>query len=136
MQPIDPVCTADMCLLVLLGMAPALVEQDLTAFGQALYHLQIRAGECFQQVQGGIYADPVLARIVTYMRSCGIDGVGQSSWGPTLYAICHASEAAALQAAVQRQFALTDEEVITTCADNRGRTRCEDIHHRSGRTGR
>jgi beta-RFAP synthase len=114
--------TARMSRLVLLGLAPALVEHDLDAFGEALFELQQLAGGCFATAQGGIYADPLLARIVEHVRTAGVRGVGQSSWGPTLYAITRDQRAAeALAGGVESAFGLAKPgEVVITAADNRG----------------
>lgn len=114
--------TARMCRLVLLGLAPALIEQDLPSFGEALYELQQLAGQCFAAAQGGIYADKLLADIVQFIRQRGVRGVGQSSWGPTLYAVVRDEESAErLAAEVEEYFALHQAgEVIVTAADNQG----------------
>lgn len=116
-----PQTTARMCKLVLLGLLPAALECDLDAFGTSLYELQQLAGACFRSAQGGIYADPMLAQVVQFVREQGITGVGQSSWGPTLYAFCEADEQAGqLARAVRQRYHLAAEEVMVTCADNRG----------------
>lgn len=122
LAPIPRGVSAHLCQLVLLGMAPALVEQDLDGFGQSLYELQRGVGECFAAAQGGIYADPLLERIVDHVRGTGVKGVGQSSWGPSLYAIVRdEAQAAQLAADVQRQFDLHKlGEVLVTQADNHG----------------
>jgi beta-ribofuranosylaminobenzene 5'-phosphate synthase len=121
LPPIDQAVTARMCQLVLMGMLPAVVERDLEGFGQSLFELQQLAGQCFKEAQGGIYSDPMLDRIVAFIRGRGIRGVGQSSWGPTLYAILGDQDAAdALAHEVQRQFGLEAGEVMVTAADNRG----------------
>jgi beta-ribofuranosylaminobenzene 5'-phosphate synthase len=77
--------TDRLCRLVLLGLLPAVVERDLPRFGDALEEIQRRVGEGFAPAQGGIYARPELEVIVEAMRLEGLKGVGQSSWGPTLY---------------------------------------------------
>ena len=99
------------------------IERDLPAFSGALYELQHRVGRCFAGAQGGIYADPLLERIVKFIRSHGIEGVGQSSWGPTLYAVT-ADEATARSLAdhLRARFDLSDREVLVTAADNQGCT--------------
>ena len=45
------------------------------------------AGQCFAHIQGGPYNGPHLAQLVDTIRSLGVRGVGQSSWGPTLFAL-------------------------------------------------
>ncbi len=113
--------TAEMCRLALLGLLPALIERDLPTFSRALFDMQQRVGMCFAAAQGGIYADPLLDRIVKFIRQQGVEGVGQSSWGPTLYAVA-ADESNARDLAVRlgAAFDLQPHEVLVTRADNIG----------------
>jgi beta-RFAP synthase len=69
-------------------MLPALERSDCNAFGEAVYQFGRLGGECFAPVQGGPFADAAIASLVKRMREHGIRGVGQSSWGPTVFAIC------------------------------------------------
>lgn len=113
--------TAQMCRVVLLGLAPALVERNLQAFGEALFELQQLAGRSFAAAQGGVYAAPLLQNIVEFVRSQGIAGVGQSSWGPALYAItADQAKAELLAASLQHRFGLGPGELLITEADNQG----------------
>ncbi len=68
-------------------MIPALEAADCERFGEAVYTYGVTAGNCFALCQGGPFASPDLAAIVDFVRSLGVTGVGQSSWGPTLFAI-------------------------------------------------
>jgi beta-RFAP synthase len=121
MPPIPDALTDRMCRLVLLGIAPAVLERNLEAFGESLYELQQAAGECFQAVQGGIYADPMLEQVVRHVRELGVPGIGQSSWGPTLYAVTRDDQQAEdVSRAVQRRFSLEPGEILITRADNHG----------------
>ncbi len=122
LPPIPPPVTDHMCRLVLLDLAPALLEHNLDVFGEALYQLQQAVGRCFASVQGGIYADPMLDEIVRHVRDKGIRGIGQSSWGPTLYAITANRESAEqLAADLESKFSLNRAgEVVVTTADNKG----------------
>ena len=121
MPTISDEATSRMCRLVLMGLLPAVTECDVAAFGASLYELQQVAGSCFRESQGGLYAGPVLEQIVRFVRDRGVPGVGQSSWGPTLYALC-GDEDRALQLAghIQRRFNLDGNEVVVTEADNQG----------------
>jgi beta-RFAP synthase len=116
--------TAEMCRLVLLGLAPALVDRNLQAFGESLFELQQLVGRCFAGAQGGgVYADPLLEKIVAHVRDYGISGVGQSSWGPALYAVTgDQSQAELLAAELQRRFSLGPGELLITEGDNHGAT--------------
>jgi beta-ribofuranosylaminobenzene 5'-phosphate synthase len=115
--------TAELCRLVMLEMLPAVIEGDLAGFGEALYQLQQRVGACFAPAQGGVYADDSLEDMVQFIRGEGIRGVGQSSWGPTLYAVTPDEDSAeTLAAALQRKFSLAPGEILITEADNLGST--------------
>jgi beta-RFAP synthase len=116
-----PLPTDALCRLVLLGMLPALAEGDLDAFGEALFAFNARVGEAFAPVQGGPYAGPRVAELVAFLRAQGARGVGQSSWGPAVFAVVgDEGRAADLAARVRRQFGLAAEEVFVTRACNRG----------------
>lgn len=127
MPAVPDAVTDAMCRLVLLGLVPAIIEHDLAAMGEALYELQRRAGECFAAAQGGIYADSSLQDIVDFARRWNggaIRGVGQSSWGPTLYALAPDEETAnRLATDIELRFGLSlPGEVVVTQANNRGAT--------------
>jgi beta-RFAP synthase len=79
--------TDALCRLVLTGMLPALTARDLDGFGEALHEFNARAGEAFAAEQGGTYASPAVAALVDWLRKQGVRGVGQSSWGPTVFAV-------------------------------------------------
>jgi beta-ribofuranosylaminobenzene 5'-phosphate synthase len=112
--------TEALCRLVLLGMLPALAEGDLPAFGAALHDFNARVGEAFAPVQGGLYANPQVAEMVAWIGDQGVKGVGQSSWGPTVFAILAADRAAHLAARLRRRFGLAHEQVIVTHGCNHG----------------
>ncbi|MEW4566472.1 beta-ribofuranosylaminobenzene 5'-phosphate synthase family protein [Tautonia sp. JC769] len=76
-----------LCRLVLLGLLPAVAERDLPAFGAALVELQSHVGDWFAPAQGGgRFACPEVAELARFLTDRGLHGVGQSSWGPALYA--------------------------------------------------
>jgi beta-ribofuranosylaminobenzene 5'-phosphate synthase len=68
-------------------LIPALAERDFSAFSEALYHYGCLAGKCFAEMQGGIFSSPRTADLITWLREQEIAGVGQSSWGPTVFAL-------------------------------------------------
>jgi beta-RFAP synthase len=110
-----------LCRLVLLGMLPALVERDLLAFSESLYDFNVRVGELFAPVQGGRYAHPMTAAIVSFLRSAGVRGVGQSSWGPTAFAILpDESQAEFWASRLRGKFDLETCEVTVTRGCNLG----------------
>lgn len=72
--------------LVLLRMLPGLAENDIAAFGSALTEVQEINGRWFASAQGGTFA-PGAAMLIQHLREWGAAGVGQSSWGPAVYAV-------------------------------------------------
>jgi beta-RFAP synthase len=79
--------------LVLMGLLPALADADLTTFGGALTAIQEITGRWFAPVQGGIFATGPGAELIRRMSEWGATGVGQSSWGPTVYGIVDGEDA-------------------------------------------
>jgi len=73
--------------LLLMKMLPAVVEKDIANFGRALTGIQRIVGDCFASVQGGRFATPISEKLVDFMLDRGAAGVGQSSWGPTVYGL-------------------------------------------------
>ncbi|MEQ1758110.1 MAG: beta-ribofuranosylaminobenzene 5'-phosphate synthase family protein [Vicinamibacterales bacterium] len=71
---------------VLMALLPALVEADLTAFGCALAEIQQITGQWFAPAQGGTFS-AASRELIEELRHLGAHGVGQSSWGPTVYGI-------------------------------------------------
>jgi beta-ribofuranosylaminobenzene 5'-phosphate synthase len=124
LPPITQDVTDSLCRLVLLEVLPAVLERDLAAFGAAVGELQERVGACFAPAQGGIYSSGHAPKIVNALRGLGFVGVGQSSWGPTLYAFssCSDQEIAMLAEGFRRQFGLDETAVFWTRAANQGAT--------------
>ena len=79
--------TDAICRTVLLQMLPALVERDIASFGNALTEIDTRTGQFFDKAQGGTYRESLAHDAVETLLSAGAYGVGQSSWGPCLYAL-------------------------------------------------
>ncbi len=114
--------TDALCRLALLGLVPALAAEDLPAFGAALTDFNRRSGELFAPVQGGPYASPRVAAVVAWLRAHGVAGVGQSSWGPTVFALlADADQAAFLASRVREQL---NHHALVTNARNTGAAIC------------
>ena len=103
-QRVDAAETETLCRLVLLGLLPALVEGDLAAFGEAVFEFNRRAGLLFKTSQGGEYRSPAAAELVAVLRDFGVRGVGQSSWGPTIFAIDEGEQLAVSPGKTTRAF--------------------------------
>lgn len=66
---------------------PGAQMQDWRRFSQAIGRYGECAGEVFRSVQGDVYRSERIRFWVDTIRSLGIHGVGQSSWGPVVFAI-------------------------------------------------
>jgi beta-ribofuranosylaminobenzene 5'-phosphate synthase len=119
--PADLARTDALCRLALLGLLPAAAEHDLEGFGEALYDFNRRSGEMFAPAQGGLYAGSAVEEMVAFVRARGIRGVGQSSWGPTVFAVAGEEEQAEeLARELRGHFGLNPAEVLITEACNQG----------------
>ncbi|OLN28343.1 beta-ribofuranosylaminobenzene 5'-phosphate synthase family protein [Desulfosporosinus metallidurans] len=85
MSPMEEHISGRISRLLLLKLLPSLIERDLKHFGQAVTEIQEYLGDYFTPVQGGRFATAQGALVADYMLSQGAAGVGQSSWGPTVY---------------------------------------------------
>lgn len=86
--PAIPAATsAAMCRETLLELLPAALEANFDRFADSLSRFGELAGSCFKPVQGGIFSSPRVASVVDAARQIGARGVGQSSWGPTVFAL-------------------------------------------------
>jgi beta-RFAP synthase len=109
--------TDALCRLVLLGMLPAIAEADVDSFGDALFEFNVRAGEPFAAVQGGTYSSNAVAEIVAFLRGEQLRGVGQSSWGPTVFAVVGGEDRALeLMRRVRQRFGEACDIVLTRAA--------------------
>jgi beta-RFAP synthase len=93
--------------LVLMAMLPALLQADLATFGAALNEVQDLNGHWFARAQGGTFAPGPSTDLIRLMRANGAPGAGQSSWGPSVYAIVEGDAAAESLAARVRDACTT-----------------------------
>jgi predicted sugar kinase len=81
-------------------LIPAAALGDFPAFAASLGRYCETAGKFYADVQGGPYNGPAVAALAESIRGLGHVGLGQSSWGPTLFVACP-DEAAANELARQ-----------------------------------
>jgi beta-ribofuranosylaminobenzene 5'-phosphate synthase len=93
-------------------MIPAAASADFTRFAKSIGRYGELAGNCFATIQYGAYASERVAAIVQTLQDHGAAGVGQSSWGPLVFAWADSScSAEELAAGVARHPALADCEL-------------------------
>lgn len=120
LPPVPDGVTRELWRLTNEEMLPAISRGDCAGFGNAVYQFGRLAGECFAAVQGGPFASPETAQLVNAIREYGAPGVGQSSWGPTVFAIV-ASDAEA-QALAEWLGDRPDCDVVIARPNNDGAT--------------
>ena len=81
---------------------------DFEAFSRRLTEFNRRSGGLFGCQQGGCYNGPEVTRLVETVIRRGGTGVGQSSWGPTVFAFSRSPEEAA-----SLQQTLTGDALVT-----------------------
>lgn len=80
--------------LVLMKALPAVLTDEIEEFGEAITEIQALMGQQFASYQAGPYASARGQAIAEFARQHGAVGVGQSSWGPTVFALARGAKAA------------------------------------------
>ena len=93
-SPRPPGVTDTLCRIALLGMLPAAVAGDLAGFSEAVHEFNRRAGEPFAATQGGTYASSDVEKLIHAITRKGVRGSGQSSWGPSVFAVVESNDRA------------------------------------------
>ena len=107
--------------LMLDGILPAAREARFEDFSKAIQEFGFASGNCFAAVQGGAYNGPQITALVRQLQSLGATGVGQSSWGPTIYAACRDPSAAeALAREVSARNWAAPHQITIAAPNNRG----------------
>lgn len=92
----------------------AFEENDVARFGGVLDEYMELAATLFAAGQGGMYVSETVEGIVRAVKSVGIHGVGQSSWGPTVFGFSGDAEQAEHSANQLRRLFPDGFAVLTT----------------------
>lgn len=112
LAPLPQAMSADICHQVLMRVLPGAASGEFAIFAAGINRVQQLLGEHFAPAQGGAYTSEAVGRIVQFIADAGRElrgadkalehgaAIGQSSWGPTGFAILpsQASAEAAVQA--------------------------------------
>ena len=110
-----------LCRLVLMQLLPGIATFDLAAVGAAIGEIQRRVGDYFAPAQNGRFTSPAVSEVLAWLETEGVTGLGQSSWGPTGFAIlADEDRAAACLRAAERRFGHHRLRLMTTRARNQG----------------
>jgi beta-RFAP synthase len=126
LPPMDAERVGRICRLTLMQVAPAVLTGDIRSFGSAITEIQEAVGQYFAPYQGGRFASRTGCEVTELARAHGADAVGQSSWGPTVFALVgSAARARALADSLRGAFGDRLAWVDVSRARNRGAT-CEE----------
>lgn len=123
LPPFPEALAAHLCHLMLLRALPALAEGDAAGFGAAIGEWQRALGDHYAAAQGGgRFCSPEVAEAIDFVESQGVPGVGQSSWGPTGFAVVgNPAQAEDLLRALRQRFAsYTNLTFDCVAGNNRG----------------
>jgi beta-RFAP synthase len=113
--------------LVLMRLMPALAEEDFESFSAAVGEIQRTVGDYFAAAQGGRYASAVVEGVLGWLEDRGIVGVGQTSWGPTGFAMVDSEvRAHALLIEARERFS-REKQVEFALAQGRNRGSCVSV---------
>jgi beta-RFAP synthase len=103
------------------NLIPAARRGDIESFGESLYRYGRMAGLYFVKTQGGPYNGIRIATLVDELRRRGVAGVGQSSWGPTVFALVSDQEHAdRLQEELRREHPENELDLSVCRVSNSG----------------
>lgn len=108
----DEQVSASICRIVLMQTLPALIEKNCEQFGTAIQTIQEMVGDYFADVQGGRYSSSIVSNALSWFKEHGAAGVGQSSWGPTGFAL-FANETQAFQCMRQAREVWQDKSGLS-----------------------
>ncbi len=117
LEKMDESLSGHLCRLLLMQVLPAVVEQNCSSFGKAVTEIQVAMGEYFSSTQSGIYTSADVGQALFQLQEQGASGIGQSSWGPTGFAV-FASETDAYQAVkkVRKHWRWKSELELMICS--------------------
>ncbi len=115
--------------LVLIQMIPAVIDEDIALFGDAMTKLDTMFGDYWKKIQGGTYSHPRIGECVDHLLENGAYGAGQSSWGPALYGLADSEKQANQLLSAMNEFMNEGENTgssFITSVDNTGAKITED----------
>lgn len=109
--------------LTLMRVIPGVMTEDIHGFGEGIGEIQTLMGQYFAPYQGGIWATRTGKEVAAKALERGAFAVGQSSWGPAVFALVRGEETARTLAQDIRDIAGTAAlAVFYTRVNNRGMT--------------
>lgn len=99
LQPLSQAQSAELCHQALMQVLPGAANNDFSAFATGVSQIQTLLGEHFAPAQDGeAYTSAAVGRLMRWLADHAMAvsgapaGIGQSSWGPTAFAIVPTAE--------------------------------------------
>ncbi len=119
--------SAHLCRLVMTRVLPGLAEASMAEFGPAVTEVQRIVGDHFAPAQGGRFASGRVAEVLAWMEGRGVACVGQSSWGPTGFAMIE-SQTQAQEFAREAESRWRDQNLRVVIARGRNKAASIQVH--------
>lgn len=101
-------------------IAPAIEAKNYDEFADVLFEYGRSSGSAYATIQGGDFHSPPIEKLIYKVREFGVPAVGQSSWGPCVFAIAGNDDVAiSLTQFLKSEFG-NSLEITQTSALNKG----------------
>ncbi len=124
LPPLPQAASADICHQVLMRVMAGAASDDFAAFAPGLNRVQQLLGDHFAPAQdGSAWTSAAVGRLMRWWGATAGDAaaIGQSSWGPTGFAIVPTADAAQGLVDAARAAGVIDEALVVRVVTARGR---------------
>lgn len=122
LPPFPRSLAADLCHQVLMRVLPGAIEGAFEPFAEGVSTVQRLIGDYFAPAQGdSMYTSPAVGTALEWIRSHCLAGIGQSSWGPTGFAILPSAAAAEAALAAALAAGAVDPALRVVIVEGRNR---------------
>lgn len=124
LPPLPQAVAADICHQVLMRVLPGAASEEFAPFAAGINRMQQLLGDHFAPAQGGVFTSLAVARLMRWFadasRANGA-AIGQSSWGPTGFAIVSSEARAQLLVDAARAGGHVDPQLEIRIVTGRNR---------------
>jgi predicted sugar kinase len=113
LAPLPREAAAEICHEVLMRVLPGAAGAEFAPFAAGLTRVQRLLGQHFAPAQGGqVFASGAVGRLIEWVGAHAPAGVGQSSWGPTGFAVLPSADAADAIVGAARAAGIVDPALL------------------------
>lgn len=113
LPPLPREAAAEICHELVMRVLPGAAGAEFTPFAAGLTRMQRLLGQHFAPAQqGSAYSSPAVGRLIDWVAAQTAAACGQSSWGPTGFAILPSAEAAASVLAAAQDAGVVDPALL------------------------